>query len=495
MRIKGWEKILKFTYIQIVKSKSFIVSTVLMLVIFGLMIGVTNFLPGLLSDKQSKKEAGNENEYIEVTDEEGNVTKEKAGYAIKKVDIYNNSALDIDFSFLTMLKIEYETKIIDGEDEYVQNATEELKNSDEARAITVITETNSGYNVIISRPENVDSIKNSHCYDLLTMFSEAIREANLINLGVSSDDIEKTAPHISTSINVGDEAVKNDVAEAISMSLTMSTSIILFVLILSYGQLTAQAIATEKASRVMELLLTSVKPLAVIVGKVLGTLLVAFTAIITVVIASSIMFMAFAPFGTLGEVFGIGGTNESTVSGLVLEIGESAGIGKPNESTIAALSAELPTAISGFSPVNILLIVIIFIMGFLFYSLIAGLIGASVSKIEDLQTALQPLVLISMLGFYLTYFSTFTGLDPDKKGNILVTISRYLPISSPFALPSAILAGQMTAVEIAVSIGVLALCLVLFALFVAKIYEHIILQNGNRVKIKDMVKLARAKNK
>ncbi|MCL1789331.1 MAG: ABC transporter permease [Oscillospiraceae bacterium] len=489
MRAKGWEKVLKFTYIQTIKSKSFIVSTVIMLVVFGLMIAATNFLPGLLANQSSNKSSDQSTEYIEITDDEGNVVAQMPAFPIKKVDIYNQSGLELDFSFLSMLKIEVDIQPINNDETKIKNAVTELKDSHDARTIAIIEKTDVGFNVKMSRPENTEIIKNSDCHDLLVMFSNAISDANLVSLGVSSEDVGKAVPYIRTTVNIVEEEAKNEVVEAITMALTMSTSIILFVLILSYGQLTAQAIATEKASRVMELLLTSIKPLAVIIGKVLGTLLVAFTAIIVVGTVSSVMFMAFAPFGTLGEIFGIGSANDPTISNLVAEIG-----GTENP-TITALSAELPAAISGFNPLNILLIIIIFIMGFLFYSLIAGLIGASVSKIEDLQTALQPLILISMLGFYLTYFSTFTGFDPDGKGNFLVTISRYLPISSPFALPSAILAGQMNAGEIAVSIGVFALCLVLFALFVAKVYEHIILHNGNRIKIKEMIRLARAKNK
>jgi ABC-2 type transport system permease protein len=68
-------------------------------------------------------------------------------------------------------------------------------------------------------------------------------------------------------------------------------------------------------------------------------------------------------------------------------------------------------------------------------------------------------------------------------------MSYYLPISSPFALPSAILTSEISGGELAVSILVLAACLAVFTVFVGKVYEHIILNNGDRVKIKDMIKM------
>jgi ABC-2 type transport system permease protein len=70
-----------------------------------------------------------------------------------------------------------------------------------------------------------------------------------------------------------------------------------------------------------------------------------------------------------------------------------------------------------------------------------------------------------------------------------VSLSYYLPISSPFALPSAILTGEIAGRDLAIGVAVLILCLGLFALFVAKVYEHIILHNGDRVKVGDMIKM------
>lgn len=485
MRIKGWQKVLKFTYIQIIKSKSFIASTSIMLAVIAIMLLAANYLPGLLADRNENNAEDSETqgetqqeEYIDITDDEGNVIERVKAHVIKKTYILDNSGLDIDYSFLSDLKIEYE--FIDKEQS--QTIMQTVTDSSEAVVLTVI-ETGSSFNrlgfgVRMSRPESTDLIKNSDCNNLLGAFSNAIRETNLIRLGIPEEDIDDAFPFIRTAVNVNGETSRGgEVMEAVSMTLTLVTSLVLFVLIIAYGQLTAQAIATEKASRVMELLLTSVKPLAVIVGKVIGTLLVALTSIVVIGGVGTMLFLVLAPTGSLSQIDQAIAENIDTENPVVAE----------------AITSDLGTVLGGFNTTNIILIIVIFIMGFLFFSLIAGLIGATVSKIEDLQTALQPLMLISALGFYLTYFSAFTGLDPDGNGNAVVTLSWYLPISSPFALPSAIIAGKIGGTQLAVAIGVLALFLVLFALFVAKVYEQIILHNGNRLKIKDIVKLAKNK--
>jgi ABC-2 type transport system permease protein len=457
--LKGWLKVLKFTYIQTIKAKSFIVSTVVMIVIMGLMLAGVNFLPGMFAS---------ESETIQIRDEHGNIVAEMEAFKIDKVYIYDNSGLDVDFSFLLGVEVQFEHIEANQIQTIINNVTE----SDLAIVLAQIENTEYGFDVTMSRPESTDLIGSSDCFALLNVFGSVIQNANLVSLGIPEEDVHKANIWVNTTVNVGGEEPRSEIADVIAGVATSLVSIILMILIISFAQLTAQAIATEKASRVMELLLTSVKPLAVVIGKVLATTLVAISAVIVVGGITTAMFFMMAPFGTIGEVTGMVDTTDPMMMSIATEMGN---------------------AFAGFTPFNIFLIVIIFVLGFLFYSLIAGLIGASISKIEDLQTASQPLVYISLLGFYLAYLPPMLGLSVDGERHWITTLANYLPISSPFALPGAILTGDMTGWEIALSIGALAVILGLFALFVAKVYEHIILQNGDRVKIKDMIKLVKNK--
>jgi len=276
MQLKGWEKVLKFTYIQMIKAKSFIVSSIVMVVIFGLMIAGANFLPALFLP---------ESETIQITDDDGNLIAEIEAYKIEKVYIIDNSGLDIDFSFLPTFEVEYEN-VAEMDYSYITE-------SEDAIVLAIIEKTSTGYEVRMSRPESTELIGSADCFQLLGVFHSAIHNENLISLGVAAEDIPKTTVHISTTVNVDGEETKSEIADAISAAMTMAISLILAVLIITYGQLTAQAIATEKASRVMELLLTSVRPLAVIVGKVLASVLVALTTMITIGGITVAVFFAF----------------------------------------------------------------------------------------------------------------------------------------------------------------------------------------------------------
>ncbi|MCL2754335.1 MAG: ABC transporter permease, partial [Oscillospiraceae bacterium] len=447
LEAKGWQKVMWFTFVQTVKAKTFITGTLVTILIFGIMISLANFLPVILRSEPE-------------LDEHGNVIE----FKIRHVLIVNESGLDVDFD---SIGIEYE--LIEASADlsaYSSRVTE----SDEATVLAVITRAEFGFEIAVSRPESTELIGSSDCFALIARLEGLLRSANLINLGVEPDDVPLANAHIHSTVNVGGEDPKSEIGEVIAMVLMAIFPIILLLLLIIYGGMTAQTIATEKSSRVMELLLTSIQPLAVVIGKVLASVLVVMSIVVVVGGTTALIFVATAPFGVIGEITGVVETAD------------------PN---LMAVGAELDATLAGFSASNIFAIVVIFLLGFLFFSLISALIGASVNKIEDLQTASQPLQLVASLGFYLAYIPAFFGGDSGENAVLqaIVTASYYLPISSPFALPAAILTGEITGGQIALSISVLALCLVVFAIFVAKVYEHLILHNGDRVKFKDMMRL------
>ena len=103
---------------------------------------------------------------------------------------------------------------------------------------------------------------------------------------------------------------------------------------------------------------------------------------------------------------------------------------------------------------------------------------------------MQPFAIIGVIGFYLAYMP---GLGDYGQGqeNPITVFSRYFPISSPFALPSAMILGKVSAVEVIMSTCLLAVCVALLAMLVAKVYENIILHSGNPLKITQIIKMAK----
>jgi len=290
----------------------------------------------------------------------------------------------------------------------------------------------------------------------------------------TEENIGEVTAHVTSQVTIAGEAPRNEIATIIAnTALPMISALVLFMFIIMYGQLTAQSIAMEKTSRVMETLLTSVRPMAIITGKVLGMGLASLAQFAALALSGVVISMAVAPFGTLGQVFG---SVEIPIEDVEMQMFQSA----------------FEEAFSGFNFMSIVWIVIVFILGFIFYSLIAGLFGATVSRVEDLQAAMQPMALIGVLGFYMAYIAPAFSIESDSV-NIVQRISYYLPISSPFALPAVIISGDMNTFGILISLLVLALFCVLMLMFVSRVYEAIIMHTGNRIKIGTLMKMAKKK--
>jgi ABC-2 type transport system permease protein len=109
--------------------------------------------------------------------------------------------------------------------------------------------------------------------------------------------------------------------------------------------------------------------------------------------------------------------------------------------------------------------------------------GASVSKIEDLNSALMPVMMLSLLSFYLGYISAASGGE-----GMLTKIAMYLPFSSPFIIPFKLLNGNVAALDIAISIVLLVVFIIIIAYISTKIYSASVLNYGKKQKLVELYK-------
>ena len=465
MSTHGWQKVFKFTFIQQLKSKAFIVSSVLICTLILTMMILLGLLPTL---------AGGDDSSSGVT---GDIT-------VKKVYVIDNSGITKAEDYTDAFK-SMNVEVVTASDEaQADTFSDTVKNGTACLLLTFEKEENY-ISIYAGRPAD-GSVSSEEANNISAMAESVFNYKRLQNYGLDENEISTALAPTSKNTSVIGEEVVNPIVEAIKSMVPMLSSLILFILIIVYGQLVAQSIALEKTSKVMELLLTSVRPLAVIIGKILamGSL-------------SLMQFMMFILSGALGGAVAVPMLMNHASSSLTPALpGGAVGGGAANEAGtdfINELMGYIGEALSGFNVISIIYIVIVFLIGFIFFALIAGLIGAGVNRSEDLNNAMQPFALIGVAGFYLAYFpSIFAPLEEGGQ-NIFMTLSYYLPISSPFALPSAMLTGNMNAVEGAISILILMVCTVLFALLVARVYEQVIMHTGNKLKLTDI--LGMAKNK
>ncbi|MBD5115327.1 MAG: ABC transporter permease [Ruminococcaceae bacterium] len=473
MRFKGWKQIFGFTYLQQVKSKSFIASTVIVCV---LIIAIF-VLVGVLSFSELGDMLGGE--------DDNNVK------AIDTLYIYNETDIT---GFNRSLSEEIGVKSVDLSGADFESRQEEVKAGDKSEAVLHVEYAADGpedgvkaVSIKLYRPQNKELVSDDYMNYLAGECRAVFKEALLLSIGVEKENIGLAETVISSEVMVyGDET--SEFKQILNTVVPMLLAAVMYVFIVSYAQIIAQSVAMEKTSRVIELLITSVRPLAIVAGKVFAMLLVVITQLLIIGAAVGVSVGIFA----LIAMTAAGG------SGLA----EAAqGIGEAVQAVDASWQTELLNAMPGLlDPVSIIAIVIIFLLGFLFYALLAALIGAGISRSEDLATGIQPLALISVIGFFLSYMPPAFNMgyaagsgDMTTDTNILTVIARYLPISSPFALPSAIILGQIGTAEIIISTVILAALTFGTMLLVAKVYENIILYSGSVLKLGQIIKMAKSK--
>jgi ABC-2 type transport system permease protein len=220
--------------------------------------------------------------------------------------------------------------------------------------------------------------------------------------------------------------------------------ILMFMAIITYGQWVATSVAEEKASRVMELLITAATPRQLLLGKVMGAGGAGLTQYVVVVAA--------ALAGLLLQ---------GVVSELVL--GEAAG---------PALEVQ------GLEPVLLAVVGLFFLGGFGLYATLYAALGSTASRQEDVQNITGPMILVGVAG----YFVAFTALNvPDADW---VQALSFVPFFSPYLIPIRMVMGQIEPWEIGVALILLLVGVALALWVAARIYSAGVLLYGQRAGLR-----------
>lgn len=219
----------------------------------------------------------------------------------------------------------------------------------------------------------------------------------------------------------------------------------LYMVILLYGQMVAMSVATEKSSRAMELLITSAKPINMMFGKVLAACMAGLVQLVAI-FGSALVF-----YNVNQSYWGDNGIIDS---------------------------------IFNIPPELFVYMLVFFLLGFLIYAFLYGAISSTVSKLEDINTAVQPVTFLFVIGFMVVIFSMSSG----SVDNIAMRICSYLPFTSPMAMFTRIAMSTVPWYEIAISIGILIASTFGIGVLSAKIYRVGVLMYGTSPKIGSIVK-------
>lgn len=227
---------------------------------------------------------------------------------------------------------------------------------------------------------------------------------------------------------------------------------IIYFAVIMYANMIAMEVATEKSSRVMEILISSVSPIKQMFAKIIGIGLLSLTQLATLLLVGyfSIKQNLDSMEGGFFEFFGFGNVSVSTI----------------------------------------VYAVIFFILGYFLYATLAAFLGSLVSRIEDVQQMITPMTLLVVAGFMMAMF----GLSqPDAP---FVVITSFIPFFTPMLMFLRVGMLNIPLWEAGLGIALLVATIVVLAIFGARVYRGGVLMYGRSNSFKDVKKaLELTKNK
>lgn len=298
------------------------------------------------------------------------------------------------------------------------------------------------------------------------VIAEKITKLNLETAKLDTLAIQKAQSSVNLHLikASGEESLKGLNEIKIGIGGAFGYLIMMFIII--YGNMVMRSVIEEKTNRIIEIIISSVKPFQLMIGKIIGTSLAGLLQfMIWAVIGLSLMFAASAFFGV-----NVGPT--ARISPELMQSAQSEMSGSAQMYISELWNLPIASIIIGF--------VIYFIGGYFLYSSFYAAIGAAVDNQTDSQQFLLPILMPLILSVYIGFFTVVN----DPHGTIAVLFSM-IPLTSPIVMLMRLPFG-VPWWQIAISVSLLFATFFLVVWFAAKIYRIGILMYGKKPTWKEL---------
>ena len=311
-----------------------------------------------------------------------------------------------------------------------------------------------------------DSPKMDFLMNLQKVIDTKLNKENLKKLGFDAEKIEKAKikSEVQFAKFSGEDGLKFLNEIKIGIGFAFGYLIMMFIII--YGNMVMRSVIEEKTNRIIEIIISSVKPFQLMMGKIIGTSLAGILQfLIWIVLGVVLMF-------SLSAVFG--GQQEAVATAQVTA--EQAEVAMSFMDKLQLYIAEIPVTsiLIGF--------VIFFIGGYFLYSSFYAAIGAAVDSETDSQQFLMPIIMPLMLAVYVGFLTVMN----DPHGTVAVVFS-LIPLTSPIVMLMRIPFG-VPLWQLALSVVLLYGTFIFVVWFAAKIYRVGILMYGKKPSWKELYK-------
>ncbi|MBO5920238.1 MAG: ABC transporter permease [Bacteroidales bacterium] len=420
-----------------VKKKSFILTTLLTPILFAALMVV----PGLIAAYSEEDEARK----IAVVDNSGVVMP------------YMQSDSQVEFCQIVGATVE---ELKEGFNNLDYFAVVGISAMDSSKNVSVVTYSKKQLNMDIKGriSRNVE---------------EAVEQHKLQGYGIPQleEIMEDIESDVKLSTYTLDESGEEKVSKVeIFMVIGYIASFLIYMFIFMFGSMVMRSVIEEKTTRIIEVIVSSVKPFQIMMGKIIGVASVALTQFLIWIVFTMLIV---------------------TVAGQALGLNEAA-------QTMSSVSSEVPVAeitsamqddgdslLQALKDVNYVQIIgcfiIYFVLGYLLYSSMFAAVGAAVDNEADTQQLILPITMPLIVGLFLMLH---TFQYPDSALSFWGSV---IPFTSPMVMMARIAYG-VPAWELALSIGVLVLTFVGMAYLSGRIYRVGILMYGKKPGWKEIWK-------
>jgi len=348
----------------------------------------------------------------------------------------------------------------------------------------------SGYDYILLLPDfNIDEPKGIELIGKkqagLTLdgrisdsIEDLIRDYKLKRTGISQKDLDNLKSNINIRTKkIGDKGEEESSSAGASTVIAFVAGVLMFMFIMLYGVQVMRGVIEEKTSRIIEVMISSVKPFQLMLGKIIGIALVGLTQfLLWIVLTFSISALAVGIFINKDNAKKIVASSQvSSVNPSTQQLQKAALSEGPMGNIQESIqNLELGKIISIF--------IFYFLGGYLFYSALYAAIGSAVDSETETQQFMMPVMMPLLVGYALS-LSVVTN---DPYGSIAFWLSM-IPFTSPIAMAVRLPYGVPTW-ELALSMSILIVGFIGTVWFAARIYRVGILMYGKKASIKEIFK-------
>lgn len=342
----------------------------------------------------------------------------------------------------------------------------------------------------IQKPEGVVLYaKKNPSLDVSSYFEKMvegqIRDKKLKSSGISEEELNKLKTNISLrSVNISDSGEEKESSAGVAFGLAYAFSFLVYMFVLIYGSQIMQGVIEEKSSKIVEIVVSSIKPFQLMIGKVIGVASVGILQfsiwVVLIGVLSSVVFTVFDL--TPDDVQAAQTTMQSSQMGAMDSDVASSALNNPKVAQMMQVVYDIPYTY------YLSIFVFFFISGYLLYGALFAAVGSAVDNISDAQQFTMPITLPMIIGFIGTFM--FVMKEPD--GNVSFWLS-IIPFTSPIAMMARVAFGVPTW-ELVLSM-VLMVIGFLFTIWLAgRIYRIGILMHGTKVNYKTLLKWIKTSN-